>query len=136
MIYKKDTEIGEILVEKNVIVELVYEAVAEFGKKVVVGNYSKNTDKLYQKMSTGAENSAIQVTIGENGPDIKICVMVKFGTSIGQVSKKLIMAVRQGVYTTLGVEPGRVEVVITGIISKNVVRRNIKITEKKVKNET
>ncbi|MGP1569938.1 MAG: Asp23/Gls24 family envelope stress response protein [Eubacteriales bacterium] len=131
MIYKKDTGIGQIAVEKNVIMQIIYKVVETFDKKVIVGNYTKNTNKLYYKMGAGAESNAIEITNGENGIDIKIHIMVKFGTSISQVTKLLIDGVNEGVMSTFGIAPAGVEIIVTGVISKNVGMRNIKVTGKR-----
>ena len=131
MIYQKETNIGQIAVEKNALIQIIYKAVETFEGKVIIGNYSKSANKLYYKMGASAENNAIEIARADGGIDIKICIMVKFGTSISKATKSLIASVNAGVKQTFGEEPGRVEVIITGVISKNVGTRNIKVIEKR-----
>ena len=131
MIYQKDTNIGQISVAKNVVTEIIYKAVRVFGNNVVVDNYAKSSNKLYYKMSGGADSNAIEITNSESGIAIKIYIMVKFGTSISKVSKLIISEVNEGFEKTFGMKPSSTEVIITGVFSKNVVRRNIKVTEKR-----
>jgi hypothetical protein len=131
MIYQKDTNIGQISVAKNVVTEIIYKAVRVFGNNVVVDNYAKSSNKLYYKMSGGADSNAIEITNSESGIAIKIYIMVKFGTSISKVSKLIISEVNEGFAKTFGMKPSSTEVIITGVFSKNVVRRNIKVTEKR-----
>lgn len=131
MIYQKNTNIGQISVAKNVVTEIIYKVVRVFGNNVVVDNYAKSSNKLYYKMSGGADSNAIEITNSESGIAIKIYIMVKFGTSISKVSKLIISAVNEGFEKTFGMKPSSTEVIITGVFSKNVVRRNIKVTEKR-----
>ena len=131
MIYQKNTNIGQISVAKNVVTEIIYKVVRVFGNNVVVDNYAKSSNKLYYKMSGGADSNAIEITNSESGIAIKIYIMVKFGTSISKVSKLIISAVNESFEKTFGMKPSSIEVIITGVFSKNVVKRNIKVTEKR-----
>lgn len=135
MNFKKETGIGEILIPKNVIVDIILRAIAEFDKTVKLGNYSKNTAKFAYKMGTGSDSSAVEISEGENGPDIKVYIMVKFGTSISKVTKDLIHSIHDEVLKALGVAPSSVALAITGIISQGVAKRNIEVMEKQVNHE-
>ncbi len=80
MIYQKNTNIGQISVAKNVVTEIIYKVVRVFGNNVVVDNYAKSSNKLYYKMSGGADSNAIEITNSESGIAIKIYIMVKIDT--------------------------------------------------------
>lgn len=130
MVHKKETQIGSITVSKNVISQIVSKVAAKFEKKVVIGDYRKSANQIAYKMGAITEHAAIEVVNSENGMDIRVYVMVKFGTSINHVTKIMIEGIHDEVEKIFGEEPNSVAVIITGIISKHVVKRNIEVTGK------
>ena len=127
MQYKEKTEKGNIIIDKNVIANMVISQVAKFNGKVIVNNYKSNPLGVGVKKNLVNEVNDVEVDYNRRGMDIKIYIMVKFGTSIGLVTNKIIENVYEDVKKCMGLEPNSISVVVTGIISKNIAKRNIEV---------
>ena len=120
--YKRTTEIGSITLSKNVIGNIITDAISEMNGKLVLCNSKGKTGMLEIKNMTFVEIS------GENeNPDIKIYVLVRFGTSISLITEMLIDAVKLRVRVVTGISPETVAVVVKGVFSKNIAKRNIEV---------
>lgn len=120
--YKRTTEIGSITLSKNVIGNIITDAISEMNGKLVLCNSKGRTGMYEIKNMTFVEIS------GENeNPDIKIYVLVRFGTSISLITERLIDAVKLRVRVVTGISPDTVAVVVKGVFSKNIAKRNIEV---------
>ncbi|QIB69366.1 Asp23/Gls24 family envelope stress response protein [Aminipila butyrica] len=127
MLYKKDLEEGSITIGKAVIAKIVTETVAQFRGKVRISNYKNKAMSFAAKLGVTDEMNNMEISMGAKGLDIKLYIVVKFGTSIGMVTNKLIGDIHDKVYQYTSIEPNSVAVVITGTMSKNIARRNIEV---------
>lgn len=130
MSYIKETEDGNITIEKAVIGEIITRVISQFGNKVVIGNYKSKALNFASKMSMNHELNNMDISIGDRGLDIKVYIMVKFGTSIGMITNTIIEEIHEKIIKFVGVEPNSVAVVVTGTVSKNIAKRNIEIKNK------
>lgn len=131
MSYIKETSDGNIIIEKAVIGEIIARVISQFGNKVMISNYKNKALSFASKMSINYELNNMDISLGEKGLDIKVYIVVKFGTSIGMVTNNIIEDIRDRMIKFIGVEPNSVAVVVTGTASKNIAKRNIEIKEKK-----
>lgn len=130
MSYIKETGDGNITIEKAVIGEIITRVISQFGNKVVIGNYKSKALNFASKMSMNHELNNMDISIGDRGLDIKVYIMVKFGTSIGMITNTIIEEIHEKIIKFVGVEPNSVAVVVTGTVSKNIAKRNIEIKNK------
>nr|WP_315019731.1 Asp23/Gls24 family envelope stress response protein [uncultured Aminipila sp.] len=127
MLYKEETENGSIIIEKAVIAKIVTETVFQFNGKVLISNYKNKATTFAAKIGVTDDINNMEITMGEKGLDIKLYIVVKFGTSIGMVTNTLINDIHDKVYELTSIEPNSVAIVVTGMISKNIARRNIEV---------
>ncbi|WP_312649153.1 Asp23/Gls24 family envelope stress response protein [Aminipila sp.] len=127
MLYKEETENGSIIIEKAVIAKIVTETVFPFNGKVLISNYKNKATTFAAKIGVTDDINNMEITMGEKGLDIKLYIVVKFGTSIGMVTNTLINDIHDKVYELTSIEPNSVAIVVTGMISKNIARRNIEV---------
>lgn len=127
MLYKEETENGSIIIEKAVIAKIVTETVFQFNGKVLISNYKNKATTFAAKIGVTDDINNMEIIMGEKGLDIKLYIVVKFGTSIGMVTNKLINDIHDKVYEFTSIEPNSVAIVVTGMISKNIARRNIEV---------
>lgn len=127
MLYKEETENGSIIIGKAVIAKIVTETVAQFKGKVLISNYKNKATAFVAKIGVTDDINNMDITMGEKGLDIKLYIVVKFGTSIGMVTNTLINDIHDKVYQYTSIEPNSVAIVVTGMISKNIARRNIEV---------
>ncbi|MHC1722316.1 MAG: Asp23/Gls24 family envelope stress response protein [Aminipila sp.] len=127
MLFKEETEKGSIIIEKAVIAKIVAETVAQFNGKVLISNYKNKATTFAAKIGVTDDINNMEITMGEKGLDIKLYIVVKFGTSIGMVTNTLINDIHDKVYELTSIEPNSVAIVVTGMVSKHIARRNIEV---------
>lgn len=127
MLYKEETQNGSIVIEKAVFAKIIAETVMQFNGKVVISNYKNKATTFVAKIGVMDEINNMDITVGEKGLDIKLYILVKFGTSISMVTNTLINDIHDRIYEFTSIEPNSVAVVVTGMISKNIVKRNIEV---------
>ena len=108
--YKRTTEIGSITLSKNVIGNIITDAISEMNGKLVLCNSKGKTGMLEIKNMT-----FVEISRENENPDIKIYVLVRFGTSISLITEMLIDAVKLRVRVVTGISPETVAVVVKGV---------------------
>ena len=121
MLYKIETEDGVIKVRKAVISKIVLESIKKFKGRVFITNHKGKMIRL--------RNAAdyVDVSLANSGLDIRIYIAIRFGTSISMVTEKLIEDIKGNIEKMTSMEPNSIAIVVTGMISKQITRRNIEI---------
>lgn len=127
MLYKEKTDKGSITIEKAVVAKIITEVVSQFQGKVLISNYKNKATTFAAKIKVTEDINNMEISMGEKGLDIRLYIVVKFGTSIGMVTNKLIGDIHDKVYELTTIEPNSVAIVVTGMISKNIAKRNIEV---------
>jgi len=128
LLYKLETSTGSISITKTVIGRIVIQSVKKFRDKVMISNRKGKVPGLVKKISGGDVINNMDITMGENGLDLRIYVVINFGTSIGRVTNSLIEEIHTRIKEFTGIEANSVAVVVTGMISKQqMTRRNIEV---------
>jgi uncharacterized alkaline shock family protein YloU len=127
LFYKEENEKGSITIEKAVIGKIIAEIVSQFNGKVHISNYKNKATTFAAKIGVTDDISNMEIVMGDKGLDIKLYVVVKFGTSINMVTNKLINDIHEKVHELTSIEPNSVAIVVTGMISKNIAKRNIEV---------
>lgn len=127
------SKLGEIHFSNNIIYRIVSEAIAEYGGKVEIlnykGKYMNMVPGIASKMNIiNEEAGSIQVKEGEGGPVITVYVVIHFGTSIKKATEKIIDNIYDIMERIMGVKPKTVRVIVTGTLSKNIVKRHIEVS--------
>ena len=128
MLYKLETSTGSISITKTVIGRIVIQSVEKFRDKVTISNHKGKVPGLVKKISGGDVINNMDITMGENGLDLRIYVVINFGTSIGRITNSLIEEIHTRIKEFTGIETNSVAIVVTGMISKQqMTRRNIEV---------
>lgn len=128
MLYRFNTEYGEISITKAVITTIIIEAVDRFdGKVLISSSRGKLVPGLFTKIGYFDESSNIEINMGPRGLDIRIFIVLKFGTSIAKATNQLIEEIQNNIKAFTTVEPNSVAVVVAGTLSRQLARRNIEV---------
>jgi len=128
MLYRFNTEYGEISITKAVITKIIIEAVDRFGGKVLISNpRGKVVTGLFSKIGYFDESSNIEINMGSRGLDVKIFIVLRFGTSIALVTNQLIEEIQNNIKAFTSIEPNSVAVVVAGTLSQQLTRRYIEV---------
>ena len=76
----------------------------------------RNYDALAEKV----------VKMTEKGLFIRLYIMLRFGSSIGEVTTRIMDRLAFSLMTYLELPIDNIEVIVTGMVSKNVAKRNIR----------
>ena len=128
MLYKIETSTGSISIAKNVIGRIVIQAVKKFKGNVMISNHKGKVHGLVKKIGDGDAINNMDITMGENGLDLRIYVVLNFGTSIGNVTNQLIEEIYTRIKAFTGAPPNSVAIIVTGILAnQQMARRNIEV---------
>jgi len=128
LLYRLETTEGSISIDRTVVGKIVAEAVAQFNGKVLISNHKgKGVSSFAAKIGVMDDTSFMEIISGRNGLDIRFFILIRFGTSINRVTEQLIETIKKNTEEITGLEVNSIAVVVTGMISKQTVRRNIEV---------
>ena len=127
MLYKLDTQEGQISLDKNIAIQVIEEQISQFRGKVWIANYKGSVVNFMSRLGTMDFLDAVDITLDEKGLSVRIYLVIRFGTSIRMVTQKLIADIRRELERTLELPVKEITVAVTGTLSKHIVRRNIEI---------
>ena len=128
-----ETKLGEIHFPASVINRIVMAAVESCNGKVDIlnyrGKYKNMMPWLASRMNIYKEETGgIQVEETEDGMILTVYVVIHFGTSIKRVTEKLIDEIYENMEKVMKVKPKTVKIIVTGTLSKNIVKRHIEVS--------
>ena len=115
------TNLGDIRFSKNVMLKIVEDAISLCDGSVYLCNYKGK----YKNVMRSSEEMIFAET--PEGVEITIFVVVRFGTSIKQNSRKIIDYIYDNVEKVMGERPQKVTMIVTGVQSREIARRYIVI---------
>lgn len=128
LLYRLETLDGSISIDKAVIGKIMAEAVREFKGRVLISTHKgKPVSGFAAKIGMMDDVSSMDINLGKNGLDIRFFILIRFGTSINRVTEQLIETIKKNTEEITGLEVNSIAVVVTGMISKQTVRRNIEV---------
>ena len=125
--YTIPTELGDITFSDTVIDDIVMRAAKPFLDDDRLFFDRRRGINLPRRAGKGEEITGVEVEEGEDGLHITVPVILRFGTSISQAADTLIEGIRRGFLSLTGEEPASVTVLVTGTMSKQLVRREIEV---------
>ena len=127
----KNTELGEISVSDDILLDVLEEATVSGSLKDLIW-LSTSRGKIQSTIRLVSDQDIINsifITYDEKGgATLKFCVVVKFGVSIRTVTKELADEIAARTKELTGIYPREITILIAGVRSKNTVRRNLKVT--------
>ncbi|MCB6994470.1 Asp23/Gls24 family envelope stress response protein [bacterium 210820-DFI.6.37] len=123
-----ETDLGTITVNKAAIGKIIIEAARKFDGKVIISNHKGKVPGWVPKLGGMDEINHMEIELNENGLDIRVFVVLRFGTSITQVTNQMVDEIHNNIKNMTGMEPNSVAVVVTGVLSKHVAPRHIEVT--------
>lgn len=120
------TEYGNIQVETYAIGSMIIKIVDDFHGKIHLTNKKGRRVAWMNRITDAAEIDNMHISFDDGGNlEIRIYVMIRFGLSISQMTSDLLDRIDESCEKELGYKPVQTTVVVTGLLSRNVARRNI-----------
>lgn len=132
-VFEVETKYGKISFSQNIINKIVVEAVEKTSGKAFVlnykGKYMNVVPGIASKMNIYDEEAGgIEIISAGTGIALRVYIVIKFGSSIKQVTNEIIDYIYEETEKIMGERPEKVTVVITGTVSKNIARRHIEVS--------
>ena len=93
------------------------------------GKYKNVVPGLASRMNLyGEESGSIQINRSDEGIEISVCIVVRFGVSIRNITGQIIDSIYDDMEKILREKPKKVTVIVTGTLSKNIAKRHIEVS--------
>ena len=140
MLYETDSQIGRITLDNGVLGSIILQEVAETEGKIIlcsskgkpVRNALKKTgpdDKPARSINIGDESGFFDISWDEDRLNINVYIIVRLGGSINTPAETLNSNLNVKIRELLGLSPASITVIIKGILSKNISRRDIHVSK-------
>ena len=127
MLYKIETEIGSIAIRKPVVGKIIQEAVNRQSGRVFLSNHKGKLLRLKSRHGSIDTTDFMDITMDGKHVDLRIYITLKFGTSISMITEQLIKEIKSDIEGLAGIEANSIAIVVTGILAKQMKKRNIEI---------
>ena len=119
-------DLGVITFQPSVFARIAVNAAESFGGRLMVTNPSGRPVKIGD---TGKESlKFVEAAVSDEGAlSVKVYLIVRFGTSISGITREFAERLKEESVLITGVEIDTVITVVTGVISKNIARRNLEL---------
>lgn len=127
MLYKLETKEGTISIDKAVVGRIILEAVEQFKGKALISNHRGKVSGFAAKFGGLDDANSMEINYGKKGLDIRFYILIRFGTSINRVTELLIETIKKNTEEITGLEVNSIAIIVTGVVSKQMARRNIEV---------
>ncbi len=107
---------GNILIRKSVIRTVVVQCTKEFPKNLWIVNSGGYVSKFAEKIGATTDMNNIEVNFTPLGVDIRLHVVLLFGTSISGVTESLINSIQTRLKDDFSINVNSVAVVVVGML--------------------
>ncbi|MDR0817656.1 MAG: Asp23/Gls24 family envelope stress response protein [Clostridiales Family XIII bacterium] len=126
MLYEEQTGRGRISYNEPLVGSIVRHAVRTAANGRALPSDSKGRLlKTGRTQPAAADDGFITANFDEDGLNITCHIIIRFGSSLSGTSAQIDTEVRKAVRTVLGVYVDRLAIVVTGVLAKNLSRRNL-----------
>ena len=126
MLYTEHNELGKIEFDEKIVGNIIRRVADSFDGKVMLSGI-RGKIKRSSKGFTSDDITFMNMKKTEDGYVIDVYVVLRFGTSIRRTSHELIDKLKEQIPKITDMEVSKVRVLITGVISKNISKRNIEV---------
>ncbi|MDR3071893.1 MAG: Asp23/Gls24 family envelope stress response protein [Clostridiales Family XIII bacterium] len=129
MLYKKITEYGSISFDKAIVAKIVRNIVSAHEKRVFFSDAKGRLHRnLMKEMSE--DTSFLEANYREEDNTLDLCLyfILRFGTSIRGTAEVLTEAIRRDIPSIIGCRVDRVDIVITGVLSRKLLKNRTEVT--------
>ncbi|MDR1573925.1 MAG: Asp23/Gls24 family envelope stress response protein [Clostridiales Family XIII bacterium] len=119
MFYEVKTQSGTIALDRAVLGQIIRREAGAFRGKVVLASAKGKP--------VGDDIGFFDCAWSEGAFELRVCVVLRFGTSISAVTHALIRRLRSRIEALTGIRASRITIAVKGMLSKNISRRDLEI---------
>ncbi len=122
--YIYNGEEGNIYISRVVIGRILENVILQFEGKVFISNHKGKISK--RNLRNGFADD-MEITFKNNETDIKVYIIINFGTSIAKVTNAIIEEAQEKIKKYTGIEVNSISLIVKGMQSKQIAKRNIEV---------
>ncbi|MDD2295186.1 MAG: Asp23/Gls24 family envelope stress response protein [Eubacteriales bacterium] len=126
MLYREVNRIGAISINHSVLDEMIADAFLHCEGKAWLANYKGAVSDVTIRLRNFDALAEKVVKMTDKGVFVRLYVMLKFGSSIAEVTAGIMDRLAFSMMEYLELPIDNIEVIVTGMLSKNVAKRNIR----------
>jgi uncharacterized alkaline shock family protein YloU len=126
MLYKEKSGHGRIKYGENIIGVIARKAIAGTDGRAVPSD-AKGRHIKGDGASGSADDAIVDAEFAGGALNAKVYILVRFGSSISKVCEDIDRDFRRAVPGITGAEVGELTIVVKGLLSKNISKRNIEV---------
>ncbi|MGI6752459.1 MAG: Asp23/Gls24 family envelope stress response protein [Anaerovoracaceae bacterium] len=126
-VFKIETNFGNVHISKHVVGRIVAEAIESFDGRVMLSNSRGKILSQSKKTGSMDKTEYLEYSFEDERLVIKVNVVIRFGNSISKIANQLSERIQAELYRHLELEASYIGISITGVLSKQLARRNILI---------
>jgi len=127
MFYSDENELGKIKYDDKIIGNIIRKSTEKYMGKVMLSDTKGRIRKNSLKEMNSDDIAFMKMDKTEEGYDIDIYIVLRFGTSISETSLEMIDEIRKEIAQITDIKIGKIKVTITGMLSKNLIKRHIEV---------
>ena len=127
MLYREVNHIGAISINHSVVDEMIADAFLPCEDKAWLANYKGAVSDVTIRLRNFDALAEKVVKMTDKGVFVRLYVMLRFGSSIGEVTAGIMDRLAFSMMEYLELPIDNIEVIVTGMLSKNVAKRNIRV---------
>lgn len=127
MFYEETTKLGRISYDISLLSSIVSHAASFASPGHAFPSDGKGRLIKQQKNETSLKynDDFLEAELNDNKLDIRCHVVLRFGAGLNKTLELLDMEIRRQVTETAGNEVGELMIIVKGVLSKNLARRNL-----------
>ena len=128
MLYSKINGEGTVNISESVICQIIEETVqSEFAGRVWISNKKSQVSSFMTMLGAKEVTDDIEMYLENGQIYLKMFVILKFGISIKKTTSELIQRLKETIEENASMPVKEITLVVNGVMSKQVARRNIEI---------
>ena len=127
MLYREVNKIGAISINRAIVDEMITDALAPYHDKVWLANYKGTVSDVKIRLGNFDSLAEKVVKMNEKGLFIRLYILLRFGSSINEITAGIMDNLAFSLIEYLELPIDNIEIIVTGMLSKNVVKRNIRM---------
>jgi uncharacterized alkaline shock family protein YloU len=127
MLYREVNHIGAVSINHSVVDEMIADAFIACEDKAWLANYKGAVSDMTIRLRNYDALAEKVVKMTEKGIFVRLYIMLRFGSSISEVTAGIMDRLAFSMLEYLELPIDNIEVIVTGILSKNVAKRNIRM---------
>lgn len=126
MIYKMETEIGSLILEEGAIGSIVADVLDQHEGKLWISNRKGRILGRMARLSGIDSVDSMEISMEPEGLSVRLYLILRFGVSIRSITQQLITDIKAAIHLHTGLST-QVTIVVNGVLSKQLAKRNIEI---------